>query len=221
LEEVVLKVEEFEAIRLKNHLNLEQEECAQMMQISRPTFQRILIEAYSKIADALSNGKGIRIEGGSYCLGDGYCRRRDRDLSPNENCEFYDTGLELQQFKQGENCPNNLIAVASVGTTPISLIEERFGRCNYFLLWNPHNDKYTLLEKHHEDGGPGLGTDSAQELIRGGVNILIVNNIGPKAFMLLQRANIAVYSGASGRTVAEAIEMFSTQQLTKLEVANN
>ena len=59
LEEVILKVEEAEAIRLKSHLNLEQEECARMMQISRPTFQRILGEAYAKIADALTNGKEI------------------------------------------------------------------------------------------------------------------------------------------------------------------
>ncbi|MEN6328206.1 MAG: DUF134 domain-containing protein, partial [Syntrophomonas sp.] len=174
LEEVVLKVEEFESIRLKNQLNLEQEECARMMQISRPTFQRILGEAYSKIADALSNGKGIRIEGGSYCLGDRYCRRRNRELSPNENCEFYDTGLELQQFKQRENWSNSLIAAASVGTTPLSLIEERFGQCTHFLLWNPESDNFNLLENHHEDEGPGMGTVSAQELIKAGVRILIV-----------------------------------------------
>lgn len=221
LEEVVLKVEEIEAVRLKNLLNFEQEECAQMMRISRPTFQRILGDAYSKIADALSNGKGIRIEGGSYCLGNGYCRRRGRNIVPNENCEFYDAGLELQQFEQGENWPRNLIAVASVGTTPLSLIEERFGRCEYFLLWNSHGDKYSLLKTQHEDEGPGLGTSSAQKLIKAGIRFLIVNHIGPKAFMILQRANITVYSGANAKTVTEAIKLFCAQKLTKLEAANN
>lgn len=221
LEEVVLKVEEIEAIRLKSHLDLEQEECARMMQISRPTFQRILSEAYSKVADALSNGKGIRIEGGSYCLGNGYCRRRDSKLSPMENCEFYDADLEVKHLNNGENLPNNLIAVASVGNTPASLLEERFGRCTNFLLWNPYTDEYSLLEEQHEDGAPGLGTGSAQELIQARVCNLIVNHIGPKAFMLLQRANIAVYTGANGKTVTEAIKMFRAQQLTKLEQANN
>jgi predicted DNA-binding protein (UPF0251 family)/predicted Fe-Mo cluster-binding NifX family protein len=221
LEEVVLKVEEIEAIRLKNNLNLEQEECAQMMQISRPTFQRILSEAYAKVADALSNGKGIRIEGGSYCLGNGYCRRRDSKLGPMENCEFYDAGLELQQLKQRENLPNNLLAVAAVGTSTESLLEARFGRCNYFWLWHPDTGAYSLLEKPHEDGAPGSGTGSAQALIQAGVGSLVVNHIGPKAFMLLQRANIAVYSGAEGKTVAEAIKLFQAQQLTKLEQANN
>jgi predicted DNA-binding protein (UPF0251 family)/predicted Fe-Mo cluster-binding NifX family protein len=221
LEEVVLKIEEIEAIRLKSHLNLEQEECAQRMKISRPTFQRILSEAYAKVADALSNGKSIRIEGGSYCLGNGYCRRRDRELEPMENCEFYDAGLELQQLMKDKNYSKNLLAVAAVGTSTASIMEERFGRCNYFWIWNPDMDTYSLLEKPKVDEATGSGTSSAQALIQAGVGNLIVNHIGPKAFMILQRANITVSSCDEGKTVAEAIKMFRAQQLTKLESANN
>jgi hypothetical protein len=36
------------------------------MNISRPTFQRILASARRKIADALLNGKAITIEGGNF-----------------------------------------------------------------------------------------------------------------------------------------------------------
>lgn len=220
LEEVVLKVEEIEAIRLKNHLVLEQEECAQMMQISRPTFQRILSEAYAKIADALTNGKGIRIEGGSYCLGNGYCRRRDRQLEPMENCEFYDVGLDIKQIRQGDCGPGRLIAVAATGTSTGSPLEERFGRCRYFWLWNPETNEYSLLEKSCTEEGPGSGTGIAQALIQAGTASLIVNRIGPKAFMMLQRANVAIYNGAQVKTVAEAIKLLRAQQLPKLEQAN-
>jgi len=66
LEEVRLTVEEVEAIRLKDLEMLEQEESAVRMNISRPTFQRVLASARQKIADALLNGKAIRIEGGNY-----------------------------------------------------------------------------------------------------------------------------------------------------------
>jgi len=66
LEEVILSVEELEAIRLKDLEGLEQEDCAQKMQISRPTFHRILGAARKKLADALLNGKAIRIEGGNF-----------------------------------------------------------------------------------------------------------------------------------------------------------
>lgn len=62
----ILKLEEFEAIRLKDTLGLEQDECAQRMQVSRSTFRRILVEARKKIADSLVNGKSITLEGGNY-----------------------------------------------------------------------------------------------------------------------------------------------------------
>ncbi len=66
LEEIRLLVEEAEAIRLNDLEGLDQEECAQRMNVSRSTFSRILDSARHKIADALLNGKGIRIEGGNY-----------------------------------------------------------------------------------------------------------------------------------------------------------
>jgi len=66
LNEVKLLVEEAEAVRLKDLEGLEQEECAQKMNISRTTFSRILDSARQKIADALLNGKAIRIEGGNF-----------------------------------------------------------------------------------------------------------------------------------------------------------
>ncbi len=66
LEEVRLSVEEAEAIRLKDLEGLEQEPGAEKMNISRPTFQRVLASGRQKIADALLNGKAIRIEGGNF-----------------------------------------------------------------------------------------------------------------------------------------------------------
>jgi uncharacterized protein len=66
LEEVRLSVEEAEAMRLKDIEGLEQEQGAEKMNVSRPTFQRVLVSSRRKIADALLNGKAIRIEGGSF-----------------------------------------------------------------------------------------------------------------------------------------------------------
>jgi predicted DNA-binding protein (UPF0251 family) len=57
----VLELEELEAIRLKDIECLDQVACAQCMQISRPTFQRILLSARQKIAIALVEGREIVI----------------------------------------------------------------------------------------------------------------------------------------------------------------
>ena len=68
LEEVTLAVEEAEAIRLKDLLGLEQQEAAEKMAISRPTFHRILRSAHHKVATALVNGQALRIEGGNFAM---------------------------------------------------------------------------------------------------------------------------------------------------------
>lgn len=68
LEEVVLAVEELEAIRLRDLERLEQEEAAERMGISRPTFHRVLRSAREKTAEALIRGKALLIHGGDYVM---------------------------------------------------------------------------------------------------------------------------------------------------------
>ena len=66
LEEIQLSVGEAEALRLKDLEGMEQEPAAEKMNVSRPTFQRILSSARRKVADALLNGRAVRIAGGNY-----------------------------------------------------------------------------------------------------------------------------------------------------------
>lgn len=69
LEEVVLSFEELEAVRLSDLECMYQEQAADKMGVSRQTFGRIIDLAHKTIADAVINGKAIKIEGGSYVLG--------------------------------------------------------------------------------------------------------------------------------------------------------
>lgn len=66
IQEIQLKVEELEAMRLKDINELNQEECAQSMQVSRQTFQNIIDQARKKVATALVEGKAISVGGGHY-----------------------------------------------------------------------------------------------------------------------------------------------------------
>jgi len=61
LEIVELTAEEIEAYRLRHINDMEQQEAADKMHTSQSTYQRILYSAYKKIADALINGKAIKI----------------------------------------------------------------------------------------------------------------------------------------------------------------
>ncbi len=62
--EVVLRIEEYETIRLLDYQNLTQEEAAVHMDISRPTLTRIYEEARNKVATAFVEGRDIIFRGG-------------------------------------------------------------------------------------------------------------------------------------------------------------
>jgi len=68
LTEVLLSLDEVEALRLADGEGLYQEAAARRMGISRQTFARILDSAHGKVADALLNGKCLRLDGGNTVL---------------------------------------------------------------------------------------------------------------------------------------------------------
>jgi predicted DNA-binding protein (UPF0251 family) len=97
LDEIRISVEEAEAIRLKDLEGLGQEQGAQRMKVSRPTFQRVLASARQKIADALLNSKGIRIEGGNFEV----APRRFKCLNGHE----WDVPFEILASVPPQVCP--------------------------------------------------------------------------------------------------------------------
>ena len=66
LEEVRLTVDEREAIRLADLLGMCHEDAGRQMGVSRATFGRIVQRARQVVADAIINGKAVRVEGGNY-----------------------------------------------------------------------------------------------------------------------------------------------------------
>ena len=111
--DTVLTVDEFEAIRLKDFEEIDQIEAAKKMNISQPTFNRLLRSARKKIADAVVNGKAIRIQGGVYKMvqrpiqpGMGRGRRAGRGFGgPAMNCVCPKCGYK-EQKQRGIPCAN-------------------------------------------------------------------------------------------------------------------
>lgn len=68
LEIVEIGHDEFEAMRLCDHDDLDQEEAAKKMNISRGTVQRLLYSGRKKIIDAFLSSKALKIIGGEHIL---------------------------------------------------------------------------------------------------------------------------------------------------------
>jgi len=96
LEEVLLTLDEFEAVRLADLDGLYQDQAAASMNVSRQTFGRIIDSAHRKIADVLIHGKALKIEGGAVEIAD---VKRIR-------CERCNRFFEQSSGKEDQiNCP--------------------------------------------------------------------------------------------------------------------
>ena len=105
---VILTLDEFETVRLLDREGMTQEECASRMGVARTTVTAIYENARRKIAEALVDGKELRIRGGSYAL-----ENQKTDLIPekgkntmriavtyeNENGEIFGHFGHTEQFK--------------------------------------------------------------------------------------------------------------------------
>jgi predicted DNA-binding protein (UPF0251 family)/DNA-directed RNA polymerase subunit RPC12/RpoP len=64
LQEIVVGLDELEALRLADYEGMYQEEAAVRMDVSRQTFARVVQSARRKVAEALVEGKALKLEGG-------------------------------------------------------------------------------------------------------------------------------------------------------------
>ncbi|MFC2151052.1 DUF134 domain-containing protein [Bacteroidota bacterium] len=65
LDQIQLSIDEYEALRLADYEGFSQEDAAEEMEISRPTFSRLIEKARKKVADFIIQGKLLTIEGGN------------------------------------------------------------------------------------------------------------------------------------------------------------
>ena len=218
LEEVILGNDELEALRLKDLLGLSQEEAAKAMNISQPTFHRLIALAHEKMADAVINGKALRIEGGNVAFSDGWAtacgrRRRCRHGWEGEDARPVAAGVSPKE-------EHMKIAITSTDGTLEGRVDERFGRARKLIIYEPETKKVEVVDNASQMGAAqGAGIQAAQNVANTGARAVISGHLGPNAFRVLQTAGISVYS-AVNMSVAEAIEGFEQGKLTHLAGAD-
>jgi len=100
MEAIFMTLEELEAVRLVDLLDLDQEEAAFYMGISRKAFWNDLMNARRKISTALIYGLGLRIEGGSFMLRGSEGSREGDEQARRSDMQLIERELELLQSRQ-------------------------------------------------------------------------------------------------------------------------
>ena len=107
------------------------------------------------------------------------------------------------------------IVVTSLGETPDSPVDQRFGRARYFMLFDTVGEKWSAHENTQNLAAlQGAGIQAGQAVVNLGAGTVLTGHCGPKAFATLAAGGIDVYSGAEG-TVKEAISQYEAGRLTR------
>ena len=192
-EPVRMTIDEYETIRLLDKEGYDQQQCAEFMQIARTTVQRIYECARKKIADAIIDGRSLRIEGGDFRICDG--QSSDCGLGGCYKQEFY----KKYAVEKGENIMR--IAV----TYEDGQIFQHFGHTEQFKVYDVEDGKIINSEVV-DTNGSGHGA-LAGVLNALNADVLICGGIGGGAQNALAAAGIKLYGGVSG-SADVAVEAF-------------
>jgi len=198
LMEVSLTFDEIEALRLADFDGLYQEKVAERMGVSRQTVGRILVAARKKVAEALVNGKAIRLEGGQIQY------RQPACLDPQE--EHFRGALTAEQIKH----PTKVV-ITSSGPDLDSEVDPRFGRAAYFIVIHLDDGSITVLSNEgSESTSKGVGIQNSQRILDAGAEVIITGRVGQKVMGMLSAAGVRIFLVESG-SVREAFEAFKKE----------
>ena len=213
LTEVVLSLEGLEALRLADLEGMTMERAAKGMGVSRHTFGRVLADARRAVAQALADGRALRIEGGHYELMS-ECPRSKRIR--RGTCPRTQTEQSIMTQTQAAK-----VAVTSDGPTLDDAVDPRFGRAGGFVVV----DVATMESTYVDNGGSqamshGAGIQAAENVAKAGAGAVLTGFVGPKAFAALKAAGIAVVQDLSGMTVRQAVEQYASGQAVAADTPN-
>lgn len=184
--EVILSVDEFEAIRLIDYEKQTHESCGRQMDISRTTVTEIYERARTKIADCIVNGKELRIAGGNYRLCNGSARK-----CCGKKCEKLNFSAQNRTEYRKETKTMKIAVTYENGN-----VFQHFGHSEQFKIYEAEDGQivHTQLVSTNGSGHGAL----AEMLSALKIDVLICGGIGAGAQNALAEAGIRLYGGVSG-----------------------
>ena len=183
-EPVILTVDEYETIRLIDKQGLSQEQCGAFMAVARTTVQQVYSTARKKLADAIVDGRPLRIEGGDYRLCSG----------ENAACGY--NGCFKHRYHHKHEKPKGEHVMRIAVTYQNGEIFQHFGHTAQFKVYDVQEGKI-LSSQVVDTRGSGHGA-LAGVLTALNADALICGGIGGGAQMALAAAGIRLYGGVNG-----------------------
>ncbi|MEA2059918.1 MAG: NifB/NifX family molybdenum-iron cluster-binding protein [Thermodesulfobacteriota bacterium] len=112
------------------------------------------------------------------------------------------------------------IAATSTGSDLNAEVDPRFGRTKNFIIVDTDTMEFEVKENSQNLNLPqGAGIQAGKTVADTGVEAVITGNCGPKAYNILEAADIRVITGFKG-TIKEAVEKFLSEELQSADGPN-
>lgn len=111
------------------------------------------------------------------------------------------------------------IFITSRGNSPESRVDPRFGRAEFYVIYDTETGEMTAGENPHKQGNMAVGISFAQIALEAGVEAAISGNFGPNAFEVLKAAGIRMYRAKDDQTVMEAVNSLLKGELEEFKEA--
>lgn len=223
LTEVYLPVDGYEALRLAEIEGLSHEEAAELMNVSRHTFGRVLSQARRIVAEAVVKGRALSIAGGHYVIaereggGSGKCRKAAARAAAD--------GHRFGQTPDGTTDNKELhkmkIAISADGPSMDELVNPRFGRAPGFMVVDLDSMEFEYIDNGVSQAmAQGAGIQAAELVANSGAKVVLTGYVGPKAFQALEAAGVQVGQDLEGITIRQAAEKFVAGEVKVADAPN-
>ena len=111
------------------------------------------------------------------------------------------------------------IFITATGKTVKDNVDPKFGRCDYYLIYDTETKSVDAKENPYKTGQSSVGISLAQTVINSGAKIAISTNFGPNAYRVLKEGEISMYKAASEISIEQAIANYLNGELEEVKVA--
>lgn len=109
------------------------------------------------------------------------------------------------------------IAICADSTNPESNVSSRFARCEYYGLYNKETLTFEFEENNAKNEMSGAGGKAAKQISELGAEVVLVPEIGPKAFDALEAFGVEIYRYKKEYSVRDAIYDYYANNLEQVK----
>ncbi len=106
------------------------------------------------------------------------------------------------------------ILVTALGDNMNASVDERFGRAEYFIIYDTDTKNFEAIKNPFLNDQGGVGVSTAKFTVEKGVDAVISGSYGPNALEILRTSSIKLYKAQNG-TVQENIDKLLEGKLEK------